>query len=375
MSAISLSAFIRTNREPILEEWEAFARTCTPAAHGMNSTALRNHAGRILAWIADDLETEQSDQQEDAKARGLADEENGESVASRHGQERYVDQFTLPQIFSEFRALRASVIRLWTNGREVADVDELRDLTRFNEAIDQLVAESVQRFSERLEEARDMFAAILGHDLRTPLGAIIMGASYLESTLAQQTEALATASRILNSGNRMGRLITDILDFSRVRLGGDIPIFPSEMAMDDVCREIVAEVLAGQPDKTVSIVVKGNVSGVWDRERVGQVISNLVSNALQHGIEGSPVVVSLTEADSEVLLAIHNWGPVIPDKDMARIFDLGQRLSVERQGADNTGSLGLGLHIVRLILSAHGGTVEVDSTLENGTTFTTHWPK
>jgi signal transduction histidine kinase len=220
-----------------------------------------------------------------------------------------------------------------------------------------------------------MFAAILGHDLRTPLGAIMMGASYLEATLDQQTEALATASRILNSGNRMGRLITDILDFSRIRLGGELPVIFVDMDMEEICRDVVDEVVAAYPEEVVTVESTGNVSGRWDRERVGQVVSNLVNNALQHGGRDTQVLVALREEDDEVLLSVHNWGPVITAQNIACIFDPGMRLAAAGRESRHQGSLGLGLHIVHLIVVAHGGKVVVESTDELGTTFTVHWPK
>lgn len=372
---ISLSDFIRANREPILVEWEAFARTCKPAAESMDGRELRDHADRMLNWIADDLETAQTERQGDEKAKGNAEESEGETVASRHGLERYHDQFTLPQIFGEFRALRASVINLWTQHRENANADELRDLTRFNEAIDQVVAESVERFAASLEESKDMFAAILGHDLRNPLAAILTGASYLQATLPQQTEQEAVASRIFTSGKRMGRLISDILDFSRTRLGGEFPISPRAVNMEEVCREIVNEVVAGHPDRVIHFECTGNVSGTWDRERVGQVTSNLIANALQHGERSTEISVALSGEAEEVLLTVHNWGPVISAEDVATIFDPVKRLAPAGEDASRQGSLGLGLHIVQLVIQAHEGHIEVDSTRDRGTTFTARWPK
>ena len=375
MPMSSLSEFIRKNREPILVEWEAFARTCKPAANDMNVRALRDHAGQMLTWIANDLETAQTDKEGDSKAKGGTEAQADETVASKHGEERYQDQFTLPQIFAEFRVLRATVINLWTKDREITDAGELRNLIRFNEAIDQLVAESAERFAERLGESRDLFAAVLGHDLRNPLSAIITCANYLQTTSEPGTEASGTASRILTSGNRMGRLITDILDFSRSRLGGDFPISPREMNLEKITREIVDEVVAGQPERVVTVESSGNVSGTWDRERVGQVISNLVANAVQHGDPDTDISVRLQDDDDEVMLSVHNWGPVISSQDQTTIFDPVKRLGANEGDTKYQGSLGLGLHIVQLIVVAHGGSVEVDSSKSKGTTFAVCLPK
>lgn len=375
MSGSLLSDFIRSNLEPILGEWEAFARTCQPAAEGMNVASLRDHGVQLLNWIAADLETFQTNRQEEDKGKGLARAKFVESVATLHGELRYQDQFTLTQVVAEFRALRASVIRLWINDKGVVGDAQIEDLIRFNEAIDEAVAESVARFSASLEEARDMFTAMLGHDLRNPLAAIVTGASYLQASMPAQSQAGAVSSQILESGHRMRRLIADILDFSQIRLCGEIPIVPGDMNMEEVCREVVEEIKVAHPETVFKIERIGKVSGRWDRERVGQVISNLVSNGLQHGAKDRSITINILGEDTEVLLTVHNWGPVISSRDMATIFEPTKRINTDAQDSKYKGSLGLGLHIVRLIVNAHGGTIEVESTKEKGTTFTVHWPR
>ena len=154
MPGMSLANFIRDNQESILAEWEAFARTCAPGSDGMNVRALRDHATDLLSWIADDLETAQTQRESTEKSRGLAAPKLFESIATKHGNLRFRDQFSLTQVFAEFRALRSSVTRLWTTDRIIANSDQIHDLIRFNEAIDEAVAESVTRYSESVEDLR-----------------------------------------------------------------------------------------------------------------------------------------------------------------------------------------------------------------------------
>jgi signal transduction histidine kinase len=266
------------------------------------------------------------------------------------------------------------VIRLWTKDQEVTEPGDLKDLTRFNEAIDECLAESLVRFSASLEQSRNMFAAILGHDLRNPLGAIIMGASYLRDILPAGSDSEVMALRILSSGDRMRRLITDILDFSRIQLGGEIQVVPAEMNMEAVCREAVDEILARHPERVVTIKTQGDLSARWDQERVAQVVSNLVSNAFQHGDSDSPVTIILVGEPEEVQLKVQNWGPLISPENLRTIFDPLKRLAAQQE-RNYSGSMGLGLHIARTVVAAHGGSLEVESTKETGTVFTARWPR
>ncbi|MBC8066490.1 MAG: HAMP domain-containing histidine kinase [Chlorobia bacterium] len=374
MRGPTLAEFIRASIEQILAEWDEFAKSCSPAADSLTPRELGDHAKQMLNWIADDLETSQTRSEQAEKSKGLADETTGESAASKHGAIRFNDQFTLSQVFAEFRALRASVIRLWSRGRSITDTSELLELIRFNEAIDQAVAESVQRFSAGLEESRDIFIAILGHDLRNPLSAIMTGAEYLKRTLPPRSDAEEVATSIHNSAVRMNLLIRDLLDVSRKRLGGDFPMSIGEMELDAVCRKVIDETSRGERGAPIRFETSGNSEGQWDRERMAQVVSNLVGNAIQHGASGTPITVTV-QGNGEVLLIVHNWGEVIPPAALQEIFEPTKRLKSDREEERSRGSLGLGLYIVDLIVGAHGGHIDVTSTKELGTTFTVHLPR
>jgi hypothetical protein len=224
-----LAEFITANHEPILIEWEAFARTCSPASGAMDVAALRDHAAAMLTVIAADLNTFQGRAAQAAKGRGLAPDGDGTTTAAEeHGAGRAESGFTVEQMVSEFRALRASVIRLWTaaraGGRDGAsgalDATAVEDLTRFHEAIDQALAESVTRYTQDINESKEMFLAILGHDLRTPLGATLMASRFMLDTEELPEPHATLAARIATSSTRMLQMVGDLLDFTRSRLGG-----------------------------------------------------------------------------------------------------------------------------------------------------------
>src|SRR3954463_15238190 len=225
-----LADFIVANLEPILAEWETFARTHIPAGEAMDVAALRDHAADILKTVAADLQCRQTERERSEKSKGEVEAPAGaaDTAAQTHGTLRAEAGFTLGQMVSEFRALRASVIRLWRGGGGPPHETAFEDLTRFSEAIDQALAESLSRYARDLEHSKEMFLAILGHDIRTPLGAVMMSAAGLLMSRDLGQPGQAAASRILNSGTRIQQLVNDLLDFTRTRLGAGIPLSCAE---------------------------------------------------------------------------------------------------------------------------------------------------
>ena len=181
-----LSEFMLSHREEILSEWVAFARSCLPTANGMDLAMLRDHASEMLDTIAADLDTPQTKLEQVDKAEGKSDAEPDseapDTAAQSHGAARAECGFTVEHMVSEYRALRATVIRLWIEATGELTRKDLDDLVRFNEAIDQALAESTSRFTQDLDHSKEMFLAMLGHDLRTPLGAIIGSAHIMVNT-------------------------------------------------------------------------------------------------------------------------------------------------------------------------------------------------
>jgi signal transduction histidine kinase len=374
-----LAEFINANREPILVEWEAFARTCTPASGAMDITALRDHANEMLTVIAADLDTPQGGDEQAEKSRGKAPstEDDPVTAAEEHGAGRAESGFTMEQMVSEYRALRASVIRLWVQARgelKPADVD---DLTRFNEAIDQSLAESVTRYTKELEHSKEMFLAILGHDLRTPLGAVFTSSRFMLDTRELQEPFLTLTRRIASSATRMMHLVGDLLDFTRSRLGAGIPIDRAPMNMGKAVHDVVDEIAAAHPERTIEIDARGELDGEWDCARISQVLANLIGNALEHGSDGTPVTVEVGGDAGEVCLAVANRGPVIPGDRLNGIFNpmKPREPAANAPASGPTGNLGLGLYIAERIVTAHAGKIDVASSDAAGTTFTVCLPR
>ena len=375
-----LADFITANGEAILSEWETFARSCAPASGGMDVAALRDHAALMLGVVAADLAQPQSSREQSEKSRGRGPEAKDgapATAAEEHGAGRAQSGFTVVQMVAEYRALRASVIRLWTREQGKLGPDDIEDLTRFNEAIDQSLAESVARFSEDVDKAKETFLAILGHDLRTPLGAISTAATFMLESGELREPHLTLAARIASSGKRTVTMVGDLLDFTRTHLGGGIPIERVETSLGKVVHEVVDEVCAAHRHRKIHVESRGESRGCWDAARLSQALGNLVGNAVQHGADGSAVTVLLSGDEKEAVVAVHNRGPVIPADQLNAIFNPLRKRSAPTllTAGGPTGSLGLGLYIAERIVSAHRGRIDVESTEERGTTFTVHLPR
>jgi signal transduction histidine kinase len=373
-----LADFIETNCEPILAEWVAFAKTSAASASTMDTTALRDHALQMLQTIVADLRTPQTRVEQSEKSKGKADgnADGPDTPAEVHGAGRAGSGFTVGEMVSEYRALRASVIRLWTKANGSLTGADLEDLTRFNEAVDQALAESISRYTLDVDRSKDMFLAILGHDLRSPLGAIQMASQFMLEEGALKEPNLTLTTRIVRNTKRMNQMVGDLLDFTRSRLGSGVPIVRAEMDLEKVVRDAVDEVSAANPESVIQLETSGDLRGNWDLGRICQVLTNLLGNAVQHGSAKTVITVSVHGEASAVVLRVHNRSPVIAASELPGIFGPFKRLRAGQSSAGSaTSSLGLGLYIAERIVTAHNGTIEVASSQDAGTAFTVRLPR
>ncbi|MBA4066735.1 MAG: two-component sensor histidine kinase [Isosphaera sp.] len=368
-----LADFILRHTEAILAEWESFAATLLPAAGGMTSLALRDHAQQILEAVAHDLATPQTRDEQSEKSKGRAPKiaDAPETAAQTHAVLRARGGFDIIQLVAEYRALRASVLRHWMdtgslNGTGVGDI------VRFNEAIDQAIAESVAHFHAQVEQARNLFLGMLGHDMRNPLYAIQLTAATL-STLNAGEQVSEAAGRLIRSGAAMQALLDDVMDFNRTRLGVGIRVVPADCDLAGPVVDEVEQFRATYPRRQILLAVSGDCRGRWDGPRVRQVIRNLVGNALKYGAADAPVRVALRAEEAGVRLEVTNSGPPIDPSEADELFEPLRRGMARGDGGESD-SLGLGLFIVREITRAHGG--EVGVRWDAGeVTFAVHLPR
>ena len=372
---MGLSAFITARSDQIMSEFEAFALQQLPAAADMDVAALRDHARQILDAIALDMRQPQTGRQQHEKSLGHAPqvESANASAAEVHGGLRAAAGFDVNQTAAEYRALRASVIRLWMESGPTLGRAEVIELTRFNEAMDEALAASLLHFAAEATRMRNLFLGVLSHELRTPLSTIMAsGQSLLIAAKAGKTLEQA-AERALRGARRIQSLLDDLLDYVRSGLGEGMRVTPAPVDMGQACGRIVGELRANHPDRVIVVETAGDVSCVCDEQRVGQAISNLLGNALRHGAQDTPVVARVDGAAPDVIeVSVRNGGQPIAKATLDSMFE-----PLVRGAEANTAgyNLGLGLYIVREIAHAHGGTATVKSDAESGTVFTLRLPR
>jgi PAS domain S-box-containing protein len=273
----------------------------------------------------------------------------------------------------EGRIRRHDGVYRWQLSRAVAVRDEqgrvLKWLGTSTDIEDLKRAEAELR---RRAEFEQQLVGIVSHDLRNPLNAILLSAQVLPRSGALTEEQARTVARLRSAAERAARMTRDLLDFTQARLGGGIPVERAPLDFHTAVRKVLDEVRLAHPDRTLELVSSGNGQGILDEDRLAQVITNLVNNALAYSPAGSPVRVETRGEDGALLLSIHNQGEPIPPDVLPQLFE------PMRRGTDHggtAGNVGLGLFIVKSIVEAHGGTVEVRSTAEEGTTFLVRLPR
>jgi signal transduction histidine kinase len=362
---MQLAEFILKNIEPIAREWEEFARTCTPAAVGMTESALLDDITQILDAVVDDMEQPQTLAEQAAKGKGQRLSDSLSDTALSHIGLRIESRFDLAQILSEYRALRASVLRLWSSSRPERLTDETMAVIRFNEAIDRSIAEIVPTDLQRESQHRDRFFGMLGHDFRGPLNTIHLCAALLIKDGERGDDELRCISRILRSCDRLDHMVRDIIDFTRGRFGEPMHVARLPADLGVVVRDIIDEVQCANPNVAIEFAAAGDLRGEWDSERLAQLLSNLIVNAIQHG-DAKRVDIRAENQNDQVLIEVHNDGPPLAQEVLANLFNpLGRENSTEQRHA----GLGLGLFICKEIVKAHGGTITATSAGNAGTTF------
>ncbi len=552
LRSVGLADFIDHHREAILAAWEELARRLAPRA-GMDSRALRDHAPHLLTAVISDMKAPQSAQEQSDKSKGLKAAGRIGALSQCHATLRLEHGFTLAQLVTEYRALRATVFQLWTN-----QADDPAGALRFNEAIDEALVEAAERFAAetqrrddqraqreflaeagaalassleyrttlatvsnlavpeladwctvellepgataptqvalahvdpskvqfarelaeryppdpssrngvpevirsgksilypelpqalieagardsehlrilrelRLESAmvvpltgrervfgamtfiyaasgrryteRDLaffedfarraamaienaqahaavrstlefqerFVAVLGHDLRNPLSSIDMAVGVLRqrAVAANDAPTVRVLDRMRSSSARMERMIEQILDLTRIRLGGGLDVQPAPMDLCDALTAVVEELRLAHPARSIELRCS-SLRGTWDRDRLEQVFSNLIANAVHYGDPAKPVTVEAHPTENGgAQVKVQNDGEPIPEALRGQLFDPFRRGGRDSRAAKTAG-LGLGLYISREIVRAHGGELDVRSSAAEGTLF------
>lgn len=364
-----LAPFIRQRTGEILSAWDAFARTLEPSNEGWSEAILRDDALQLLEVIILAVEADTPSTHE-ADLAIAAIVPNVETAAALHGALRRRTGFSLTQVTAEFRALRATILRLWLPVLgSVREVD-CNDLIRFNDAIDQALGESVVMYAEHASRTKDTFLAVLGHDLRSPLATVLMGGEYLTRSTTGDEGTREMGTRIRRSGATMAIMIGDLLEFARSQLGGEIPIHLDLADIAEVAKWAVDDASAAHPECKFELQISGSTLSDFDSARIQQVLSNLLNNAAQFNLKNSPVSLMVYGSVDGLTMMVHNFGmPILPAAMLSIFEPLVQFQPDAEYGDQPTTSLGLGLFIARQIVIAHGGAIDVKSDIATGTVF------
>jgi signal transduction histidine kinase len=379
---LRLADFIKSQKETIVHEWESFARTMEPAASSMDDIELRDHAAIMLDFIADDLMSSQSIEQQIEKSHGRKrrrEDDSGED----HGLARLHSKFTIEQLFSEYRALRSSVLRLWGKAHPKPGSTEVEDIVRFNEAIDQLLASSVNVFAhaerkalEDEENQRNQFLAMLGHELRNPLAPIGLASTVLENANGNEKIIRNTSNVIKRQVAHMASLVDDLLDVSRVtqgRITFNVETLDLQEILDNAVEQVAPKIQArGHQFNMTGPLHPAVLQG--DKKRLVQVVTNLLTNAAKYTHDGGRIDLRSKVEDNKVVISVEDNGVGMTSQFMKRAFD--SFAQVEQTSDRTTGGLGLGLALVKSLVEMHCGTVACSSAgLGKGSCFIVELPQ
>jgi signal transduction histidine kinase len=372
---VRIGQFIRTHPDEIEPAWEAFAKSISSFAPHLSVWSLRDHLREILLAMADDMESPQSPEEQAEKSEGKAFRGGAlDLISALHARMRFDSGFNLEQAISEYRALRSSILFLWVRSRPSNDDVVLSEVTRFNETIDQAIAEIVRRYADRSERYSDVFLGILTHEVRNFLNIIRLSGETLKAAGTPPEVQSASTARILRGVGSIDRLMNDLSVLVRSRMRVQLPLTKINADLGEICEQTLEEVKLSHRNTDFELETIGDVSGTWDRERLGQVVFNLVVNAVIHA-SAKQVHITAEDQGPDVVLRVTNRGVPIPAERQDSIFDPFVSTNKASSSAPTRTGLGLGLFIVREIVNGHGGEVGVASTESEGTTFTVRLPR
>lgn len=370
---MSIASFIREHRADLIEDWIRYARQLQPAAGKLSENQLRNSGAEILMAIAANMERRQSEAQQTEKSFGTKSEGDAgfDSISVLHADDRRTQGFGLNDVVAEFRALRASVLRRWLAFGNI-DPESIQEMMRFNEAIDQALSESVHQYTKKVERARDLFAGVLAHDLRAPLAVLQNVVEIMQRDDTISPAGLRVSAIVQRSTLRMRTMIDDLLIFTRARMGQIQATNLTSLSMHTLCSSAIEEAQVLYPDASITLNCRGSPLGKWDAGQMGQLLSNLLSNAARYG-DGT-IGLSIEDQGEWLELTVSNGGEPLPPSALPTLFDPLTRSTPRPDGRSWAAGIGLGLFICKSIVCAHQGTIRVESNAQR-TTFTIRLPR
>ncbi|KYF92346.1 hypothetical protein BE17_21240 [Sorangium cellulosum] len=371
-------SLLRERKDELMRQWTSRIRDDPkiPQARALDEEDLRDYTPKLLEDLIDSL----AQSAQPGTPGGAGGQEIGSSEAAKlHASHRLAQRYSLAEELRELGALRSVIIDMFARERvPLGDGEAQLVHSTLDEAMITAAVEVERTTSAEIRRdvvLRELFIAVLGHDLRTPLSAVRLATAALLKREDVTAAAARLVQRIAASNDRAVRMVEDMLDLTRARCHGGLPVEPKLVDLRSICRQVVAELELSRPEHTIRLEAQGDGHGMWDPGRMEQLLSNLIGNAVDHSPPEKPVQVELRVQDQAAVLEVSNRGSPIPPELLPVIFDPFRRGDQQHEGPRRSGGLGLGLFIAKTIVDAHGGSIEVTSTPEQGTLFRVVLPR
>ena len=372
---MKFSAFIQTNLDTIVQEWEAYARALLPSSHPLSELALRDHVREMLSVIARDMESGQTAVGGDLRSMHPVDgKATPESAAAAHGALRQLEGLDVSQLFGEFISLRATVLGMWRRAELAMDASAAIDeVARFDEGIDRAVVESIERYAKNVAA----FMAVIGNDLRSPLWAIKSSSEMLSTRVVSDEVRREVMDRITRSSEAMGHVIDDLTEFTEINLGRREVVQLSTCDLGAICEAALHTAKARHPRQEFALTSSGDLVLRADARQMQQVLINLLNDAAYHNDKRTPVSIDLRGGTDSIAIRVTSHGRTRAASTLQSVLEPEVNKPM-KQAEPHQGpytGLGVGLFVVREILSRHGGSITLKSERETDTTFTVEVPR
>ena len=354
---------LKQNAERIMQMWEKRARDEVSASMHHDSLVLQNSLPQYLNQLVDELSTKI----ERTPARIKADKLESTRVGKQHGRERagYAD-YSMTQLIFEYHILRQVLFQVLEEEAPLG----VRERDIIIDSIEQAVNDAATQFSETLRDIQELFMVTLTHDLRGPINVVKMGTQLTLRRLERGDSHVDVAVRMLSAINRLDSMIQNLLDASRLRAGQSLKLEFEECYLDKLVQEVVEDLSFAYGERFV-VVSDTNIRTFCSPKEIRRVIENLAINAVKYGAPSTPITLTLQPTETQISLTLHNEGnPIAPD-DQSILFQQFRRTTT----AEEQTGWGLGLFLVKSIIEAHQGTIEVESAQGKGTSFIVKLPK
>lgn len=344
-------------RDDVLWEWAERVRKSLEEAEQLPHPILINTFPSLYDNIAEAITPDYP--------RATGDESN--TVASEHGGERArLTNYNVHSVIFEYQILRWTIFDVLKENRVQLSEDEIY---RINASIDGSVREAVNAFALAQLAVREKFIAALTHDLRNPLSNAKVAAQLIERS-SDLDRIKEFAEKIVASLDRMDGMIQDLLDSARFQSGERLQLRLEEFEMEELAQEVCSQFTFVHGPRFQLLSRSAKVW--WDREAVKRTMENLLDNALKYGAPDTPVRIKIDPVHGRVMLTVHNEGEPIPAEQTESLFQVFQRAAAAKEG--NAKGWGIGLPYARSVAESHGGSIEVDSARQRGTTFLISMP-